>query len=133
MIVVIGNRFGFLIPLFLLFSELGIQAITDRYFSPHYFERHIWTWAIGLFISALVCGLLGRALRGRRQPPVTDPKTGREPTPGTAAYARYAMREIEREESFNSPPDSFFFLHMIFWAPILAVIGFVVLIVGWFR
>ena len=133
MIILIGNRFGFLIPLFVLFSELGVQAAADAYFGPRYFERHVWTWAPGLFISAAVCWLLGRALRGRQPPPVTDPKTGGEPTPGTAAYARYAMREIDREASFNSPRDSFFFLHMVFWAPILAVVGLVILLMGWLR
>ena len=132
MIVVIGNRFGFLIPLFVLFSELGVESVADSYFGAGFFHNHLWVWAVGLLIAAAVCWLLGRALRGQ-QPPVTDPKTGGQPVPGTAAYARYAMREIDKEANFNNPPDSFFFLPMYFWGPVLTVIALVVLLVGWLR
>ncbi len=133
MIILIGNRFGFFIPLFILLAESGVQAAVDTLFGTRYFEQHIWPWAIGLFLAAGVCSLLGQFLRGRLPPPEIDPKTGREPIPGTAAYARHAMREIEREATFSSPRDSFFFLPMFMWGPILAVIGFIVLLVGWLR
>ena len=130
MIILIGNRFGFLIPLFVVFAEWGVQSATDACFGAQCFEKHPWTWALGLFVAALVCWWLGRALRGKQISPENDPKTGKEPVPGSAAYARYSMRQINQEAAFSSPRDSLFFLPMFMWGPMLGVVGMGILLMG---
>ena len=131
MMINIGNRFGFLIPLFVFSSEAGIQTIVDAYFGVRYSEQHAWVWGIGLFPTAIVCWLFGQFLRGRTSPVHDEPDTDHKSVAGSASYARYAMREIEKEDSFNHPPDSFFFLAMYLWGPILVVIGIIVLLADW--
>ena len=132
MILVIGRRFGFLIPFFVVLSEWGVHTFAEAVFGNQYFENHAWTWGVGLLPGAVVCWFLGQILRVREAKLEDDPKTGQQPIPGSAAYARYSMRQINAEAAINNPPDSFFFLQMFMWGPILAVVGVIILLVGCF-
>ncbi len=133
MISFLGNRFGLLVPLFIMLSLWGVVVVADTFISPSYFKRHEWMWAFVFFIAGTVCWLLGRTLKARQPPPVTDPKTGLEPVPGTAAYARYTMREIDQMGAFGHKRDTLLFLHLVYWGPILALIGLLILLVSWLR
>ena len=127
-----ASRFGRLIPLIVILSGAGIWSLTEAYFGEGYFERHMWTWALALFLAGAVCWFFGRALRRRQPVPQDDPKTGQPPTPGSAAYIRFAMREIE-ESSRLQPLDSLFFLHMSIWGLIFSASGLIVLLIGWLK
>lgn len=133
MLILLGNRFGLLVPLFIVLSFLVVDVAANTFVSPYYFEGHDWMWAFVFFMAGTICWLLGRALKARQPPDATDPKTGLEPVPGTAAYARYAMREIDKVGAFGHQRDSFLFLHLVSWGPILALIGLVILLLNWIR
>ena len=66
--------------------------------------------AISLFLSAIVCWFLGSALRKRASQVVIDKATGKEMV-------------------LNRSNHSLFFIPMHIWAPILAIIGSIVLAV----
>ena len=123
----LANGFGRLIPVLILLVELGVVGLTDFCFGRNYLGHHAWPTAVGSFVCAVCCWFGGREICRREPPPVIDAKTGREPTPGTAGYARYITREMDKADAMDVPRHSFFFMPVLWWGPIFTGIGILIL------
>ena len=123
----LANGYGRLIPILILLVEGGVVGLSDAWFGGDYLSHHGWPLALGLFVCAVACWLGGQAIRRREPPPVVDEKTGREPSPGTAGYARYITREMDKADAMDVPRHSLFFMPVWWWGPILATGGVLVL------
>ena len=108
MIHIIWTGFGFLVFVFIfgfsLIANLMTNFVTG---SEKYWDAHKWPFAASLFLSALTCWLVGRFFHNRKAQVLIDPKTSNE----------VILRKSH----------TLFFIPMIWWGPILAVFGLVIL------
>lgn len=108
--MIIWSGFGFLVAVIVFGSSLALNFAFNAWLGSGYYDTHKWPLAISLFLSAVICWFLGSALRKRGSQTVIDKATGQEMV-------------------LNRSNHSLFFIPMHIWAPILAVIGVIVLVV----
>ena len=105
---IIWSGKGFLVAVFTYGCSLVANLITNFVTgSGAYWVAHKWPFAVSLFVSAVPCWVVGRAIQNRNARVLVDPKTGEE----------VVLRE----------PHTLFFVPMKWWAPILAVSGVITL------
>ena len=97
--MIIWSGFGFLVAAFVCGFSLLANLISNQV-TPGYYDDHRWVFAVSLLLSAPCCWLVGQKLRNRKAQVVIDKETGKELTINRAYHA-------------------FFFIPMIWWAPIL--------------
>lgn len=107
--MIIWSGLGFLVAVIVFGCSLALNVAFNAWWGEGYYGAHKWPFAISLFLSALLCWLLGSALRKRTSQTVIDKATGKE-------------RVLDRSH------HSLFFIPMHMWAPVLAVIGVIVLV-----
>src|SRR5579871_1124624 len=108
MIHIVWTGKGFLVAVVTFGCSLVANLISNGVTgSGAYWEDHKWPFAVSLFVSAVVCWVLGRVFRKRGAKVLIDPKTGEEVVLGKS--------------------HTLFFVPMIWWGPILAVFGAVAL------
>jgi hypothetical protein len=108
MIHILWSGKGFLVAVltfgFSLIANLITNSVTG---SKLYWDNHKWPFAISLFLSAEACWFVGRFFHNKKARLLIDPKTG---------------KEVVLRESHTC-----FFIPIIWWTPILAVFGLIVL------
>ncbi len=108
MIHIIWSGKGFLVAVFTFGFSLVANLIANSLTgSEAYWDAHMWPFAVSLFPSAVACWFVGRVFQNRKARVLIDPKTGEVVT----------LRESH----------TLFFIPMIWWGPILAAIGVIVL------
>lgn len=107
--MLIWSGLGFLVAAVVFGFSLALNLAANAYFGVGYYDEHKWPFAISLFLSAIVCWFVGSALRKRTSRVVIDKETGKE-----LVLSRSNHR--------------FFFVPMHLWAPILVVIGCIILV-----
>jgi hypothetical protein len=107
--MIIWSGLGFLVLVIVLVSSFALNLAFDALAGNGYYGQHEWPFALSLLVAAVVCWFLGSALNGRGSRTVVDKLTG-------------------QEFDLNRSNHSLFFIPMHIWAPILAVIGLVVLL-----
>ncbi|RBP36638.1 hypothetical protein DES53_11677 [Roseimicrobium gellanilyticum] len=108
--MIIYKGFGFLNFVIIFGSSFAFNLASNAWWGEEYWKAHKWPFAVSLFLSAVLCWFVGRAVEKRAVRTETDKLTGEE------------VVVSERH-------DSFFFLPMSWWGPILVVIGAVVLVI----
>jgi hypothetical protein len=106
--MIIWTGLGFLVAVIVFVSSIILNLAFNTWFGEGYYDTHKWPLAISLFISAIICWLLGSALRKRTSQTVIDKATGQEMV-------------------LNRSNHSLFFIPMHLWGPVLALIAVVVL------
>jgi hypothetical protein len=105
---------GFLVFVIVFGFSLVLNFAFNTWWGEGYYDTHKWPFAISLLLSAIVCWIVGSALRKGTSRTVIDKETGEELV-------------------LNRNHHSLFFIPMHIWAPILVVIGCVLLVVDLFR
>jgi hypothetical protein len=99
---------GFLVAVFTfgfsLIANLTTNSVTG---SAVYWDTHKWPVAVSLFAAAVPCWFVGRHLKREVPRVLIDPRTG--------------------ETVILRKSHTLFFIPVIWWAPLLAVFGVVVL------
>jgi hypothetical protein len=109
-IVIVWSGLGFLVAVIVFGCSLAFNFAFDTWWGPGYYDSHKWPFAISLFLSSIICGVLGLILRTRSSQTVIDKATGEEIV-------------------INRSDHSLFFIPVHFWGPILAVISIIVFVV----
>lgn len=112
--MIIWSGVGFLVAVVVFGCSFGLNLAFNAWLGDGYYDTHKWPFAISLFLSAVICWLLGSALRKRGTQTVIDKGTGEEVV-------------------LNRSKHSLFFIPMHIWAPILAVLGVIMLVVDLFK
>jgi hypothetical protein len=108
MIHIIWSDKGYLVAVTTFGSSLVANLITNSVTgSGAYWDAHRWPLAVSLFFSAVVCWFVGRAFQNQGARVLIDPKTGED----------VVLRESH----------TLFFIPMMWWGPLLAVLGAVAL------
>ena len=107
--MIIWSGLGFLVAVIVFGCSLALNFAFNAWLGEGYYDTHKWPLAVSLFLSAIICWFLGSALRKRTSRTVIDKETGKETV-------------------LNRSNHSLFFIPMHIWAPILAAIGAVVLV-----
>ena len=108
--MIIWNGLGFLVAVIVFGFSLALNFAFNVWMGDGYYDTHKWPFAVSLLLSAIVCWFVGSALRKRSSRVFIDKATG---------------REIVLDRSNHS----MFFIPMHLWAPILALIGIVILVI----
>lgn len=102
--MVTWSGLGFLVVFaalgFLLLTEYIVELIFN---DQQYFQQHGWCRMLGLWIAAVVVWLLGSYLNKKSSEKLVDEESG--------------------TETQAKPNHSLFFIPMIYWGPILFVLG----------
>lgn len=107
--MIIWTGWGFLVAVIVFGFSLAANLLTNSITGGEtYWDSHKWPFAISLFFSALACYLAGRAFSRRKGRILIDPETGQQ----------VVLRKSH----------TLFFIPMIYWAPVLIVIGVTVLV-----
>jgi hypothetical protein len=107
--MIIWTGLGFLVAVVVFGVSLAFNFAFNAWYGEVYYDTHKWPVAISLLVSAVICWFLGSSFAKRDSQTVIDKETGQEIV-------------------LNRSNHSLFFIPMHFWAPILAVIGVVMLI-----
>jgi hypothetical protein len=107
--MIIWTGLGFLVAVVVFCVSLAFNFVFNAWYGEGYYDTHKWPVAISLLVSAVICWFLGSSLGKRTTQTVIDKETGQEIV-------------------LNRSNHSLFFIPMHFWAPILAVIGVVMLV-----
>ena len=107
--MIIWSGFGFLVAVIVFGASLALNFAFNAWLGDDYYDTHKWPFAVSLFVSAVICWFFGSALRKRTSQTVIDKATGQEMV-------------------LNRSNHTLFFIPMHIWAPILVVIGVVVLV-----
>ena len=106
--MVIWSGKGFLVAVFTFGFSLVANLITNYVTgSRAYWDAHKWPLGVSLLVSAVACWYVGRIFGNQKAQVLIDPKTGKE----------VVLRESH----------TLFFVPMMWWGPILAVLGVVAL------
>ena len=108
--MIIWSGLGFLVAVIVFGFSLVLNFAVNACWGDGYYDTHKWPLATSLFLSAVACWFLGSTLRQRNPQIVIDKETGKELV-------------------LNRSNHSLFFIPIHIWAPILAVIGAIVLVV----
>lgn len=108
--MIIWSGLGFLVAVIVFGCSLAFNFAFDTWWGQGYYDSHKWPFAISLFLSSIICGVLGLILRKRTSQTVIDKATGEEIV-------------------INRSDHSLFFIPVHFWGPILAVISIIVFVV----
>jgi hypothetical protein len=108
--MIIWSGLGFLVAVIVFGFSLTLNSALNAWWGEGYYDAHKWPFAISLFLSAIVCWFLGSTLRKRASQTVIDKAPGKEMV-------------------LNRSNHSLFFIPMHIWAPILAVIGSILLVI----
>lgn len=112
--MIIWNGLGFLVLVIVFVFSLAFNLLFDAWLGDGFYASNRWLLAISLFLSAITCWFLGKSLLKQSSRTVVDKETG-------------------EEFVLNRSSHCLFFIPMHIWAPILALIGALVLIVEFFR
>src|SRR5437870_4438472 len=108
MIHIFWSGKGFLVAVFTFGFSLMANLISNSITGGEkYWNTHKWPFAVSLFASAAACWFVGRFFRDRGAQVFIDPKTGKE--------------------VFFGQSHTLFFIPMMWWGPILAVLGLIVI------
>jgi len=108
MIHIIWSGKGFLVAVFTFGFSLVANLVTNSVTGGGaYWDAHKWPFAVSLFVSAVPSWVVGRSIQNRNARVLVDPKTGEE----------VVLRESH----------TLFFVPMMWWAPILVVVGVITL------
>jgi hypothetical protein len=104
MIHIIWSGKGYLVAVITFGSSLVAELTTDFVTGNRtYWFAHRWPLAVSLLFSAVVCWFVGRVFWNQDARSLIDPKTG--------------------EEVVLRASHTLFFIPIIWWGPLLAVIG----------
>src|SRR3954451_23368859 len=102
--MIIWSGLGFLVAVIgfgcLLATEFLVEA---AFHDDRYYQAHGWPKSVAFAVAAVIVGIVGRWLNRRQGKVLIDPETGREVVVGRR--------------------NTFFFIPMEYWAPILLVLG----------
>jgi len=108
MVHLIWHGKGFLVFVITFGFSLAANLITNGWTgSGAYWDTHKWPFAVSLAFSSMACWLLGMEFERRGARVLVDPKTG--------------------EEVVVNDSNSFFFIPMKWWGPILGLGSIIVL------
>jgi hypothetical protein len=106
--MIIWTGYGFLVAVFVFVFSLAANFITNSITGDKtYWDAHKWPFALSLFISAIMCFVVGYFFHNRNARTLIDPENGKE----------VVLRQSH----------TLFFIPMIWWGPLLAVCGLIVL------
>jgi len=108
--IVFWKGLGFLVAVIVFGFSLVFNLAFNAWRGEGYYDEHKWPFAISLFVSGVVCWVLGLALRRRTSKVVVEQDTG-------------------KELILNRSDHSLFFIPMHFWGPILIIGACIVLVV----
>ena len=107
--MLVWNGKGYLVAVIAFVAAFGAEYLSEAYFADQtYYQTHGWPLAAALVVAGIISWILGSYLRGKNSRTVIDKATGQEMTIGGE--------------------DALFFIPMRYWGPILALVGFGVLI-----
>jgi hypothetical protein len=108
--MIIWSGLGFLVAvlafLCLLLAEYVVEAVLN---DPQYYQAHGWPKMLGLWLAGAFVWWLGTYLDHKQGRTLLDPTTG--------------------DEVQLKPQHALFFIRMVYWGPILFVLGLVLLFV----
>ncbi|WP_406700690.1 hypothetical protein V5E97_18020 [Singulisphaera sp. Ch08] len=108
--MIIWSGLGFLVPVITFLCLLATEFLVEA--SAHderYYQANGWPKLVGCIIAAVLVGPIGRLLNRRTGKILLDPETGKEVVVGRN--------------------NTFFFIPMEYWAPLLILLGFIFLFV----
>jgi hypothetical protein len=106
MIPIVWSGYGFLVAVFTFGFSLLTNLVTNSVTGGSaYWNAHKWPFAMSLFLSAIICLLIGYHLRNRNARLLVDPENGED----------VVLRESH----------TLFFIPMVWWGPILVVCGII--------
>ena len=108
--VIIWRGLGWLVAVIVFGFSLAANFAFNAIYGEGYYDQHKWPFALSLFLSATACWFLGNYLKTRSDRVAIDKETGKE---FVVNQSRHAL----------------FFLPMHLWAPVLALIAVIVLVV----
>lgn len=111
--MIIWSGLGYLVAVIVFGCSLAFNLAFNAWLGDGYYTAHKWPVAASLLLSAVLCWLLGSALRRRTSQVVVDKATGKE-------------HVLDRSH------HSLFFIPMHLWGPVLAVVGVVLIAVDVF-
>ena len=108
--MIIWSGLGFLVAVIVFGVSLAFNFAFNAWWGEGYYDSHKWPAGVSLFASAIACWFLGSALRKRTSQHVIDKETGKEFVLDRANH-------------------SLFFIPVRMWAPVLVVIGCIVIVI----
>ena len=106
--MIIWSGLGFVVPGIAFVCFLVTQlAMTAIFQDGRYYTEHGWPKLLAFWIAAVLVGIIGRSLSRKQTKIYIDKATG--------------------EEIVMRPNHSFFFIPILYWAPLLAILGIVFL------
>lgn len=109
--MMIWSGLGFLVAVITFGCALGTEALVEAWFQDdHYYQSHGWPKFVAFVVAAVIVGVVGWTLKRRQGKVLIDPETGDEVIVGV--------------------DNTFFFIPMEYWAPILLVLAVVFLFVS---
>jgi hypothetical protein len=108
--MIIWSGLGLIVPgisfVCFLMMQIAMTAIFD---DSKYYTAHGWPKLLAFWIAAALIGLIGRHLATKESKVYIEKATGKE--------------------IVIQPNHSFFFIPMLYWAPLLAILGIVFLFI----
>lgn len=108
--VIIWRGLGFLVAVIVFGLSLAANFLFNAVYGEGYYDQHKWPFAASLFCSAVICWFLGNYLRKRSDKVAIDKQTGKEIV-------------------VNQSKHTLFFIPMHWWAPVLAGIAVVLVVI----
>jgi hypothetical protein len=104
--MIIWNGRGFLVAVIAFACLLGSEFLTESYFRDDaYYQQHGWPKLAAFVIAGVIVWWLGMRWKDQSERVVIEKDTGKE----------FVLRR----------DDSFFFIHMKYWGPLLCALGIV--------
>lgn len=108
--MIIWSGLGFLVAVITFGCLLATEALVEAWFQDdRYYQAHGWPKLVAFVVAAVIVGVVGQKLKRRPGKVLIDPETGSEVIVGRN--------------------NTFFFIPMEYWAPILLVLGVIFLFV----
>jgi hypothetical protein len=108
--MIIWSGFGLVVPGIAIVCFFVTQLVMTILFQDgRYYTQHGWPKLLAFWIAALLVGLVGRSLSRKESKVYIEKATGKEVV--------------------IKPSHAFFFIPVLYWAPILAILGIVFLFV----
>jgi hypothetical protein len=112
--MIIWQGLGFLVAVIAFLCSLAANLISNAKMGDGYYDQHKWPLAVALIVSAILCWILGNALRKRSARIVIDKQTG-------------------QELAINRSNHTLFFIPMHWWGPVLLLISLILLAIEFLR
>jgi hypothetical protein len=108
--IIIWRGLGFIVPIIAIACFFVTQLATTSIFQDdRYYTEHGWPKLFAFWLAAVLVGIIGLLLSRKGTKIYIDKATG--------------------EEIVMRPNHSFFFIPVLYWAPILVILGIVFLFI----